>query len=774
MVEIIVELDKELKTQKQIFELVCKKASSLNIINKDKEAEVVQAFLKRESEFSTALSDGFAIPHAVSSEINKVSIFYVRNKNNIKWDDVNKDVKYMIFLLIPEKDRTSKHMDILSKIATSLLDEDFKKKLKTSKSTKNIQEEFIKLQENEEELSTSSIDKNSSGKLILGITACPVGIAHTYLAAEKLKEAAEAKGFKCKVETHGSVGVKNEFTSKEIQEAELIIIASDIGVDTSRFNGKKIYTTKVKKAVDNSQKVIDIALKEAKVQSQDNVSSKTTFEEKKEGKVVKHLMTGVSYMIPFIIFGGLMIALSLGLQKIIYDSAGGSAPDGSFLWYLLKFGEAAFVLMVPILGGYIANSIAGRSAIAPAMIVSMIANTTYCIYPLPGIDSVSTPMGFIGAILFGLIIGHTVKWINTWKIHKNLASLMPVFIIPLGVTLFYALLTTFIIGSPIAYVMDKFGEAMRTLFNDTDGSNIGVRVGVGIGMGLVIGAMAGFDMGGPINKIAFITCSALLTQTPQITNPMGMMAAAIPIAPIGMGLATIFYKKHFDEQQRSLGVSAIIMGSIGISEGAIPFAVADPKRVFVSNIVGSAVAGAIAGAFGVTCAVAHGGPIVGILGAVSGDFIGDSSGAQLGLGIAFFFIAIIVGSITTAFTYGLMLKLVKDKKEVVEEKQKSSNGRFTVISNSISNLGVMAWIRNNKKLFAFIVMTIISSILLIIGIVLTSVDANALGNAITNLKKFPVMGMYGLFGLISGFVAALFTMFYGFTVFNKENKNINA
>lgn len=796
MVDVIVELDKEQKTQKQIFEFVCKKATSLNVINKGKEKNVVEAFQRRESEFSTALGDGFAIPHAVSSEIKKVSIFFVRNKTNIKWDDVNKDVKYMIFLLIPEKDRNSQHMDILSKIATSLLDDNFKKILKTSKSKKAIHDEFVKLQSDEEQVKSSS--SSYSGKLILGITACPVGIAHTYLAAEKLKEAAERKGFKCKVETHGSVGVKNEFSKKDIEEAEMIIIASDIGIDTSRFNGKKLYQTKVKKAVDDSDKVIELALKEASIQnkSSNSTSNQTKFDDKKEGKVIKHLMTGVSYMIPFIIFGGLLIALSLGLQKMIYpDAAGNASPGGSFLWYMEKFGVAAFGLMVPILGGFIANSIAGRSAIAPAMIVSFIANDVNCIYPLPGIDNVQTPMGFIGAILFGLIIGHTVKWMNTWRIHKNISALMPVFIIPLGVTLFYSLIATFIIGSPIAFVMDKFGEAMRTLFEDTNNINIGAKVGIGIGMGLVIGAMAGFDMGGPINKIAFITSSALLTLDPPITNPMGMMAAAIPVAPIGMGIATIIYKNHFDEQQKSMGVSAIIMGSIGISEGAIPFAVADPKRVFISNIVGSAVAGAIAGALGVTCAVSHGGPIVAILTAVSGNFIGNTVGVQMGLGITFFFVAIIIGSLVTAFMYGLMLKLVKDKNVIEEEKiNKSSNGRFTFISEKTKNLGMFVWIKNNKKLFAFIILTTISAILLIVGTTLTAIDGHNIGNAINGATKvpnadtvnpddtiaiwpgngnFPIMGIYGLFGLVSGFITSLFTVFYGFTVFHRE-KEINA
>ena len=355
---------------------------------------------------------------------------------------------------------------------------------------------------------------------------------------------------------------------------------------------------------------------------------------------------------------------------------------------------------------------------------------------------------------------------------------MPIFIIPLGVTLFYGLLSVFVIGAPISYIMDKFGEAMANVFENNEASNIGVRVGIGIGMGLLLGAMIGFDMGGPINKIAFVMSSALLAQ--NIQNPMGMVAAAIPVAPIGMGIASLVYRKHFTKEQKGLGISAIMMGSIGISEGAIPFAISDPKRVFAANMIGSAIAGGIAGALGVTGAVAHGGPIVALLGGISGNFIGSTPIMQLGLGVTFFFVAIIVGVIATVLTYGLLLKYIKDKNPQQAEKKNNIFQTFTAnLKGSINSSSFIIMMKQkDKKIIYFSIMTTLTTILLIIGIVLLSVSGargelnqfiNQSNLQIPNLK-FPILSMYGLFTLILGLLSSFATIFYSFTAFPKKEK----
>ncbi|TDV24492.1 PTS system fructose-specific IIC component [Mycoplasmopsis mustelae] len=275
----------------------------------------------------------------------------------------------------------------------------------------------------------------------------------------------------------------------------------------------------------------------------------------------------------------------------------------------------------------------------PAFVVSFIANKSDLFFSIGGISAV-TPLGFIGSILFGLLIGYTVKWLTSFRIQKSISAIIPMFVIPIGVTLFYSLIVIFVVGAPIGYVMDKFIAALKTVF--TSDNNIGIWIA--LLLGILLGAMAGFDMGGPINKVAFLTSTALVSQ--NIFEPMGMVGAAIPVAPLGMGLATIIFRKKFNNNEKSLGASAILMGFIGISEGAIPFAVADPKRVIVANVIGSAVAGGLAGVLSVTNAAAHGGPIVAILGAVGSHTHGT------GLGILFYFIAIIIGMIITALIYG--------------------------------------------------------------------------------------------------------------------------
>jgi len=351
-------------------------------------------------------------------------------------------------------------------------------------------------------------------------------------------------------------------------------------------------------------------------------------------------MAGISYMIPAIILGGILLAFSIGLAKIIWGPEAGTDFGGKYgILNVLNFiGVAAFTLMIPILAGFIANSIGGRSAIVPAMVSAFLANDVDKIWKIPGIDADSmVPLGFIGALIAGLVVGYFVKWVLTWRVPKAIQAAMPIFFIPIVAGLGMSLIFIYAIGGPISWVMGKVSEAIQNAYTGEIG------IGVGLGLGILLGAMAGFDMGGPINKIAFITAGIILV--PQgIYEPMGSVAAAIPVAPIAMGLTTLIVKKSFNEEERGLGIAALIMGIIGISEGAIPFALRDPKRAVVSNVIGSAVAGGIAGALGVQDYAAHGGPIVAILGAV-----------PYGLQTLYFFIAVIIGVIVTTSIYSSWL-----------------------------------------------------------------------------------------------------------------------
>lgn len=681
-------LDSTAKTKEEVFLELAQLAENLGYVS-DRN-ELVKGFEAREKESSTGFEDGFAIPHARINAVTNAAVLFIRFKNDVDWNAMDgKPTKVAIALIIPEAKSGEIHLGILSEVARKLMDEDFKKAMKVEKDKAKILAALLTGIGKEEVLTKTT--PTGQKPLLLAMTACATGVAHTFLAADKLNQTAPKMGYDIKVETHGAEGVRNDFTEGEIKEAEVIIAATDIGLDMERFSGKKVYNCPVAKAIKDPEGVINAALKEGKVQPTGEFITKGANGSNQKIGVMKHLMAGVSYMVPIVILGGIFIAISLGLAKAIYgpnyDNFHGSLkgmgwiPDTSgttvhwgkifytdpltdpknFFYYLNVIGVSAFTLMIPILGAFIANSIAGRSAIAPALVVSFIGNNAANFYPLPGIEAVNTPTGFVGAIAVGLAVGYTVKWINTWNVPKGLKPVMPIFFIPIVVGFIYGMIMMFVIGSIVGWVMGKFQNWIsRTWGNTSNAAN----VAIGLGFGLLIGAMAGFDMGGPINKVAFLACTGLIGS--KIYTPMGAMAVAIPVAPMGMGIATWIFKPFYNEEQRTMGSTAFFMGCIGISEGAIPFAVNDPKRVIPSNIVGSAIAGALAGAVGNADLAGHGGPIVGFLSAL-GRGNGDAGvyGWASAWGwtlLAFLFM--IIGALITAFMYGFWQ--VVDKKRTGE------------------------------------------------------------------------------------------------------------
>lgn len=517
-------------------------------------------------------------------------------------------------------------------------------------------------------------------------------------------------GYNIKVETHGSIGIKNQITETDIKDVDLVIIAVSAGASDlhlERFNDKPLYQVEITKVVKDADSVIKEAFEKAKPfgsvkKTNSGEKSDDLFSTDKKG-FMKHIMSGVGYMVPFVVFGGIMIAISAGVSQIIYGP-GKNAPYPNFLWFMNQAGVIGFQLMIPILGGFIANSIAGRAAIAPAMITSFVANATIpnpngagtitIVYPIAGLGT-STPAGFLGALLIGPAVGYTVKWMITWKIPKTIAPIMPIFVIPILVTFVFSFIFIYGIGAPIGWVMGKFGEAIKAM-----------PLGAMAGIGFLLGAMGGFDMGGPVNKIAFLTASGLINDSSPDQNAfMGALAAAIPVAPLGMALTTFIFYKYFNENERSLGITALILGFFGISEGAIPFAVRDPKRAIIANVIGSGVAGCIAGAFFVTDMAAHGGPIVGILGAIG------SSRYDTWVGILVYFIAIIVGSFITCLMYGGLLTLQrkgikifkksdkknKDKNEITKKDNQQSESKKNP-SKSIKPKvkKVISWVQNQQ------------------------------------------------------------------------------
>lgn len=451
---------------------------------------------------------------------------------------------------------------------------------------------------------------------ILAITSCPNGIAHTYMAQEKLEQAAKDMGVHIKVETQGGVGAENVLTTKEIKEADGIIIAADRQVDLSRFDGKLLINESVREGIHKPEVLIQrIIDKDAHIHYETDGASQPIQEDKpKTGiqMVYQHLMNGVSFMVPFIVVGGLLMAIALTIGGEA-TSKGLVIPDDSFWKSVENIGNLSFSFMVPILAGYIAVSIADKPGLVPGMIGGAIAadGSFY------GSDAGA---GFLGGIVAGFIAGYIAKWIKNVKIPKAMAPIMPIIIIPIISSLIVGLIFIFLIGAPIASIF----EALTTWLKGMQGTNIVI-------LALIIGAMIAFDMGGPVNKVAFLFGSALIAEGNYAV--MGMVAVAVCTPPIGLGLATFINKRKFNKGEVEMGKASFTMGLFGITEGAIPFAAQDPLRIITSNMVGAMVAAAIAAIGGVGDRVAHGGPIVAVLGGIDQ--------------ILWFFIAVIVGSLVT-------------------------------------------------------------------------------------------------------------------------------
>ncbi|MFS7879528.1 fructose-specific PTS transporter subunit EIIC [Streptomyces asiaticus] len=469
------------------------------------------------------------------------------------------------------------------------------------------------------------------GLKLLAVTACPTGIAHTYMAAEKLAQAAESLGHSMKVETQGSIGAENVLSDNDVSEADGIIIAADKDVDRSRFVGKRVLVVGVADGIHRPQRLIEQVL-DAPVYEGDGSGAGRGASgaaasggggggggSKGRSVTYKALMNGVSYMIPFVVVGGLLIAVSLALGGDT-TSKGIVIPDDSFWKTVNDIGSIGFELMIPALSGYIAYAIADRPALVPGMVGGWIAahGELY--------DS-EAGAGFIGAIVTGFLAGYLVLWIKRVKVPKFVQPIMPIIVIPIVATSALGLFFIYVLGEPISWVFEQLTDWL--------GGLTGTSAAV---LGIILGLMIAFDMGGPVNKTAFLFGAGLVSKNPEV---MGACAAAIPVPPLGQGLATLLRRRMFDDQERETGLAALFMGFFGITEGAIPFAAARPARVIPANMVGGAVAGAIAGVASVEDNVPHGGPIVAVLGAVGG--------------VPMFFVAVVVGTAVTALvTIGLM------------------------------------------------------------------------------------------------------------------------
>ncbi|HFK2920076.1 TPA: fructose-specific PTS transporter subunit EIIC [Stenotrophomonas maltophilia] len=420
-----------------------------------------------------------------------------------------------------------------------------------------------------------------SDQRIVAVTSCPTGIAHTFMAAEGLQQAARALGHVIRVETQGSVGAQDALSDEEIAAADLVLIAADREVDLSRFAGKRLFKSGTKPAINDGQNLVRKALAEAGVHAATAVAGRTPEKTRATGPY-KHLMTGVSFMLPFVTAGGLLIALAFALGGIY---AFDDAHKGTLAWSLFQIGaKSGFMLMVPALAGYIAYSIADRPGIAPGMIGGLVA--------------VNMDAGFIGGILAGFIAGYGVHWINrALRLPRSLEGLKPVLILPVLGTLLVGLLMMYVIGTPVAGLLAWLTDWLR-----------GMQGSSAILLGLLLGGMMAVDMGGPVNKASYAFSTALISS--QVYTPMAATMIGGMTPPLGIALATWLFSSRFTAEERGTAGAAGVLGLSFVTEGAIPYAARDPLRTIPALILGSAVAGAISMAAGVELKVPHGGVFV--------------------------------------------------------------------------------------------------------------------------------------------------------------------
>ncbi|OCH52994.1 MULTISPECIES: PTS fructose transporter subunit IIABC [Vibrio] len=549
----------------------------------------------REEQGNTGFEEGIALPHAKSSAVVKPAVVIGVHQQGIEYGADDGQPSKLFFMIASPDGGDNHHIEVLAELSSKLIEEGFIESFMNAQS----EQEALELLLSKPEPSETKTNVEKQG-FIIGVTGCPAGVAHTYLAAEALEKSAAALGYDIKVETNGSIGVKNSPTQEEIERADAIVVACDKQVDMARFAGKRVISTNVKAPIKDAQGLIKQALNAPSYQAEQTPTNQSVVEKASQARsdLYRYLMNGVSHMIPFVVTGGLLIALALAIGGEPSES-GMAIPAGSMWNQILEVGVVAFTLMIPILAGYIAYAIADRPALTPGLIGGWIANNG----SFYGADAGT---GFIGAIIAGLLVGYFVKWITSFNYHKFVQPLVPIMIAPITGSLFIAGLFIFVIGAPIAGLMD----ALTALLTSMSTGNV-------VLLGIVLGGMAGFDMGGPFNKVAFLFSVGMIASGQ--TQFMGAMACAIPVAPLGMAIATRLGRKFdlFESSEIEAGKAAGAMGLVGISEGAIPFAAQDPMSVIPANVLGSMTAAVMAFSFGITNSVAHGGPVVALLGAMN-------------------------------------------------------------------------------------------------------------------------------------------------------------
>ncbi|WP_250278388.1 PTS fructose transporter subunit IIABC [[Clostridium] colinum] len=586
---------------------------------KDKEA-YKQAILQREESSTTGIGDEIAIPHAKTEAISNAGVAVMVVKDGVDYEALDGQKTKLLFMIGAPASGGDTHLQVLSKLSTLIMTPNFKDSILSAKSPQEIldiinkfeQEKFEEKEENNQSLGDYEV---------LCVTACPTGIAHTFMAAEALENKAKEKGIKVKVETNGSSGAKNILTEEEIKNAKCIIVAADKKVEMNRFNGKKVIQVRVSEGIKNPEKLLDKAMAgDAPIFNASNVVNNSEEIEKETvgRKIYKDLMNGVSHMLLFVIGGGILIALAFLFDNFEIDPSnfGSNTPFAAFL---KKTGDAAFAFMLPVLSGYIAMSIGDR----PALVVGFVGGY------LASIGG----SGFLGALLSGFIAGYLIIFLKKALniLPQALDGIKSILLYPvLGILLMGAIIT-FIVNPPVSWFNISLSNLLSNMGNSSK-----------VLLGAVLGLMMAIDFGGPINKAAYVFGTAQIAEGNYHIMAPVMIGGMVP--PLAIAIATFIFKNKFTKKERESGITNFVMGLSFITEGAIPFAASDPLRVIPACAIGSGVAGALSMLFDCSLRAPHG-----------GIFVFPVVGNPL-----MYLVALIVGSIVGAILLGIFKKNVNE------------------------------------------------------------------------------------------------------------------
>ena len=609
-------MDLKASTKMEAIDEMITKLKEKDIISD--ETEFKDLILKREERSSTGLGEGIAMPHAKTSVVKSPSVLFARSHKGIDYDALDGEPVHIFFMIAASEGAHDLHIETLAKLSKMLLNDDFINGLKTCETADEVYALVDKYSEKEEPKEEPKKEVSSNRKKIIAVTACPTGIAHTYMAEAALKEAGEKIGVDIKVETNGADGIKNNLTAEDINEAVGVIVAADKKVETARFNGKNAIVTSTADAIKNAEKLINKVLNGEAPVFKAEVSSKNEEDSKESdsvGRVIyKSIMSGVSNMLPFVIGGGILIAIAF-----IFERFGG---DSNPLFKLfMGIGGNAFHFLIPVLAGFIAMSIADKPGFMPGAVAGYMA---------------SQGAGFLGGLIGGFIAGYTVIFLKkaTRNMSKQFDGMKSMVIYPIFSLLITGILMYYVIGP----IFTQVNIAVAGWLNNMGTANA-------VLLGAILGGMMSVDMGGPINKAAYTFSIGVFTDTGNGAFMAAVMAGGM-VPPLAIALAMTLFKDKFDEKEQQSRLSNFILGLSFITEGAIPFAAKEPLKVISSCLIGAAIAGGLTQFWGVTAPAPHGGIFV-------------IPAMPTIHSVIFFIVSIAIGSIISGVIFGILRKKVK-------------------------------------------------------------------------------------------------------------------